>query len=94
MHALLLIFFKYLGNLIVLILGYVGVMGVSYVFANEMFTLVVDYVEGNFTALPPQVMELLGLMKVDVAINIILSAVYVRLTLKAGRALSQHLPTK
>lgn len=58
-----------------------GIGVVTYVGINLVLDQVKDYVIGNFSNIPLQVQQILGLAKVDVAVNIYLAAVTARLLL-------------
>lgn len=68
--------------LVKMVLKALGIGLVSYVGINFILGQITDVVINNALSLPLSVQQLLGLMKFDVAINIILSAVTTRLTLR------------
>ena len=62
-------------------LASLGFAYVSYVGIGHLIDQVDGYVKTLFGAVPPQVAAILGMAKLDVAINIILAAVIARLLL-------------
>lgn len=68
-------------SLVLKTLTVLGVGAVTYVGVNFVIGELKDYVLANFVTAPVLVQHILGLLKVDVAINIIFSAVAMRLTL-------------
>ncbi|MFT5781185.1 MAG: hypothetical protein ACI9EB_000546 [Pseudomonas sp.] len=73
--------FEIVGRLGSTALRYLGVGAVSYYGINFVVGELKDYVLANFITAPPLVLHILGLMKVDIAINIILGAVTTRIIL-------------
>lgn len=64
-----------------MVLKALGVGVVSYVGINLVLTEATDVIMVNMLGLPVEIQQILGLLKVDVAINIILSAIATKLTL-------------
>lgn len=64
-----------------MVLKALGVGVVSYVGINLVLTEATDVIMVNMLGLPVEIQQILGLLKVDVAINIILSAITTKLTL-------------
>lgn len=64
-----------------MVLKALGVGVVSYVGINLVLSEATDIIMVNMLGLPIEVQQILGLLKVDVAINIILSAITTKLTL-------------
>lgn len=64
-----------------MVLKALGVGVVSYVGINLVLSEATDVIMVNMLGLPIEVQQILGLLKVDVAINIILSAITTKLTL-------------
>ncbi|KQW13131.1 DUF2523 domain-containing protein [Pseudomonas sp. Root401] len=64
-----------------MVLKALGVGVVSYVGINLVLTEATDVIMVNILGLPVEIQQILGLLKVDVAINIILSAITTKLTL-------------
>ncbi|WP_345956902.1 DUF2523 domain-containing protein (plasmid) [Pseudomonas fulva] len=67
--------------LVKMVLKSLGVGIVSYVGINLVLTEATDVIMVNILGLPIEVQQILGLLKVDVAVNIILSAITTKLTL-------------
>lgn len=67
-----------LGPLVTKVLTGLGIGAVSYVGINVMLDQVKSYVVSSFGGAGADTMALLGLAKVDIAINIVLSAVTAR----------------
>lgn len=67
--------------LVKLVLKALGIGVVSYVGINLVLTEATDVIMVNILGLPVEVQQILGLLKVDVAINIVLSAIATKLTL-------------
>lgn len=65
-----------------MVLKALGIGIVSYVGINLVLTQATDVIINSVLGLPVQVQQLLGLIKLDVAINIVLSAITTKLTLK------------
>ena len=70
-----------LGPLVTKVLTSLGIGAVSYVGINLMLAQVKSYVISSFGGAGADTLALLGLAKVDVAINIVLSAVTARAVL-------------
>lgn len=62
-------------------LASLGFAYVSYVGIGRLIDTVDGYVKGLFVSVPPQAAAILGMAKIDVAINIMLAAVIARLLL-------------
>ena len=73
--------FEIVGRLVTTAMRYIGVGAVTYVGVNFVVGELKDYILANFVAAPPLVQNILGLLKVDIAINIVLAAVTTRLIL-------------
>lgn len=73
--------FEIVGRLVTTAMRYVGVGAVSYVGINFVVDELKNYILANFFAAPVLVQHILGLLKVDIAVNIILAAVTTRLIL-------------
>jgi len=69
------------GRLISTGLRYLSIGAVSYYGVNFVVGELKDYIISNFVSAPTLVLHILGLLKVDIAINIILSAVTTRMVL-------------
>jgi len=67
--------------LVKMVLKALGVGIVSYVGINLVLTEATDVIMVNILGLPVEVQQILGLLKLDVAVNIILSAITTKLTL-------------
>lgn len=67
--------------LVKMVLKALGVGIVSYVGINLVLTEATDVIMVNMLGLPIEVQQILGLLKLDVAVNIILSAITTKLTL-------------
>lgn len=67
--------------LVKMVLKALGVGIVSYVGINLVLTEATDVIMVNILGLPLEVQQILGLLKLDVAVNIILSAITTKLTL-------------
>lgn len=67
--------------LVKMVLKALGVGIVSYVGINLVLTEATDVIMVNILGLPIEVQQILGLLKLDVAVNIILSAITTKLTL-------------
>lgn len=65
-----------------MVLKGLGVGLVSYVGINVVLSQATDIILQNFSSLPIQLQQVMGLLKVDVAVNIILSAITTRIVLK------------
>lgn len=63
------------------VLASLGFAYVAYVGIGQLIDTVESYVRGLFSAVPHEVAAILGLAKIDIAINIIISAVVARLLL-------------
>lgn len=79
--AFLSLFITSLVPLVKMVLKALGVGIVSYVGINLVLTEATDVIMVNMLGLPIEVQQILGLLKLDVAINIILSAITTKLTL-------------
>lgn len=66
------------GPLVKQVLKALGIGMVSYFGLQLMLDQVKDYVTSSFSGLPADVVSILGLAKVDVAVNIMLAAVITR----------------
>lgn len=64
-----------------MVLKALGVGVVSYVGINLILSEATDMIMVNFLGLPIEVQQIFGLLKVDVAVNIILSAIATKLAL-------------
>lgn len=62
-------------------LASLGFAYMSYVGIGQLIDTVDGYIKGLFGAVPPSVAAVLGMAKVDVAINIVIAAVIARLLL-------------
>lgn len=82
MQALIAALITSLVPLVKMVLKALGIGLVSYVGINFILTQITDVIINNALSLPVSVQQILGLMKFDVAVNIILSAVTTRLTLR------------
>lgn len=69
------------GSMVGRVLIALGVSYVSYTGLNVLFSGIQSAVASNLSALPPGVIGLMGLLKVGTSINIIFSAITVRMTL-------------
>lgn len=67
--------------LVKMVLKALGVGIVSYVGINLVLSEATDVIMVNILGLPVEVQQILGLLKLDVAVNIILSAITTKLTL-------------
>lgn len=67
--------------LVKMVLKALGVGIVSYVGINLVLSEATDVIMLNILGLPVEVQQILGLLKLDVAVNIILSAITTKLTL-------------
>lgn len=63
------------------VLASLGFAYVAYVGIGQLIDTVKSYVQGLFSAVPPEAAAILGLAKFDVAINIVIAAVVSRLLL-------------
>jgi hypothetical protein len=63
------------------ILAAVGVGSVTYLGIGSLFDVAESYILANFAAVPPSVLSVLGIMQVDRALTLLLSALSARLTL-------------
>ncbi|WP_047934780.1 DUF2523 domain-containing protein [Pseudomonas putida] len=82
MPALIATLITSLVPLVKMVLKALGIGLVSYVGINFVLSQIIEVVINNALSLPLGVQQLLGLMKFDVAVNIILSAITTRLTLR------------
>jgi ABC-type dipeptide/oligopeptide/nickel transport system permease component len=82
MQALIATLITSLVPLVKMVLKALGIGVVSYVGINFILSQITDVIINNALSLPVAVQQILGLMKFDVAVNIILSAVTTRLTLR------------
>lgn len=71
-----------------MVLKALGVGLVSYVGVNVVLSQATEYILQNFSSLPMIVQQVLGLLKFDVAINIILSAITTKLVLRGFNRLT------
>src|SRR3990167_4016566 len=71
--------FDIVGRLVTTGMRYLSIGAVTYYGINFVVNEAKDYILANFITAPPLVQHILGLMKVDVAVNILLSAVSMRL---------------
>jgi hypothetical protein len=78
---LALMLFDIIGRLITTGMRYLSIGAVSYYGVNFVVGEAKDYIIANFITAPPLVQHILGLLKVDVAVNILLAAVTTRLIL-------------
>lgn len=69
------------GRLASTALRYLGVGAVSYYGINFVIGELKDYVLSNVLSAPDYILNILGLLKVDIAINILLGAVTARIIL-------------
>jgi len=76
-----LMLFDIVGRLVTTGMRYLSIGAVSYYGVNFVVGEAKDYIINNFVTAPQLVQQILGLMKVDVAVNILLSAVSMRLIL-------------
>lgn len=67
--------------LVKMVLKALGIGMVSYVGINLVLTEATDVIMVNMLGLPVEVQQILGLLKVDVAVNIILSAITTKIAL-------------
>jgi len=63
------------------VLASLGFAYVAYVGIGHLIDTIKDYVQGLFSAVPADVAAILGLARIDVAINIMIAAVIARLLL-------------
>lgn len=82
MQALIAALITSLVPLVKMVLKALGIGLVSYVGINFILGQITDVIINNALSLPVSVQQILGLLKFDVALNIILSAVATRLTLR------------
>lgn len=78
MPAIFLFLASIVGPLAAKILTSLGIGMVSYVGINLLLAQVKSYILSSFVGAPADVLAILGLLKVDVSINIILAAVTAR----------------
>jgi hypothetical protein len=76
-----LMLFDIVGRLVTTAMRYLSIGAVTYYGVNFVVGESKDYILANFITAPPLVQHILGLMKVDIAINILLSAISMRLIL-------------
>ncbi len=81
MPAIFLFLSSIVGPLVAKVLTSLGMGAISYVGITVLLSAVRTYLIGNVTGLPADVLAILGLAKLDVAVNIILSAVAARAAL-------------
>lgn len=62
-------------------LAALGFSYITYTGLNSVVGTIKSYVVGLFGSVPPDVVQILGLAKIDVAVNIMISAVIARLAL-------------
>lgn len=67
--------------LVKMVLKALGIGVVSYVGINLVLTEATDVIMVNLLGLPIELQQILGLLKLDIAINIILSAITTKITL-------------
>jgi hypothetical protein len=86
MPALIAVFLRLVGYAIVplgwKLLRGLGFTAVSYVGLSAALDKIKDLVMANFTSVPVEVINVLGLLKIDVCFNIILSALVARTLLR------------
>lgn len=68
--------------LVKMVLKALGIGIVSYVGINFVLSQIIEVITQNITSVPMQMQQIMGLAKIDVGLNIVLSAVSTRLTLK------------
>lgn len=78
---LALMLFDIVGRLVTTGMRYLSIGAVSYYGVNFVVGEAKDYIIANFITAPPLVQHILGLLKVDVAVNIMLAAITTRLIL-------------
>lgn len=81
MHAIFLFLSAIVGPLVAKVLTSLGLGAVSYVGITVLLSGVKTYLIGEITGLPADILMILGLAKVDIAVNIALSAVAARAAL-------------
>lgn len=82
MQALVAVLIASAVPIVKMVLKALGIGLVSYVGINLILSQIVDVVINNVLSLPIQLQQVLGILKFDVAVNIILSAVTTKLTLR------------
>lgn len=65
-----------------MVLKALGIGVVSYVGINLVLSQATDVILQNFLSLPASIQQIMGILKVDVAVNIILSAITTKVTLR------------
>jgi hypothetical protein len=78
MPAIFMFLSSIVGPLAAKVLTAVGIGAVSYVGITALLANVKSYLINQISGAPAEVLSILGLLKVDVAINIVLSAVIAR----------------
>jgi hypothetical protein len=73
-----------------MVLRGLGVGMVTYIGINLILTEASDIILSNFLGLPPEIQQMFGLLKVDIAVNIILSAITTKLTLSGVNKMTDH----
>lgn len=81
MPAIFLFLSAIVGPLAAKILTSLGIGAVTYIGITALLAAVRTYLLGNVTGMPADVLALFGLIKLDIAINIMLSAVTARAVL-------------
>lgn len=65
-----------------MVLKALGIGVVSYVGINLVLSQATDVILQNFLSLPASIQQIMGILKVDVAVNIVLSAITTKVTLR------------
>jgi hypothetical protein len=73
--------FDIIGRLVTTGMRYLSIGAVTYYGVNFIVGEAKDYILANFITAPPLVQHILGLLKVDIAVNILLAAVTTRVIL-------------
>ncbi|WP_043311466.1 DUF2523 domain-containing protein [Pseudomonas sp. ML96] len=81
MPAIFMFLSAIVGPLVAKVLTSLGIGAVSYIGITVLLAGVKTYLIGEITGLPGEILAILGLAKVDVAVNIVLSAVAARAAL-------------
>lgn len=86
MPAVFLFLSSIVGPLAAKILTALGIGAVTFVGITALLATVKSYLIGSMTGMPADVLAVLGLIKVDIAVNIMLSAVTARAALSGVNA--------
>lgn len=81
MPAIFLFLSSIVGPLVAKVLTSLGMGTVTYIGITVLLSSVKTYIIGNVTGLPHDILLILGMAKVDIAVNIMLSAVAARAAL-------------